>query len=136
VRVKLPSSWRRRAKILHRDVAGEYGLLALLKSHVPEDVAQRAAAGWNGDQMLTLRFGTAGPISILLETHWDSAADAKEFYDAYADFVKRRVPTSTAATVHGVMRFPLPGGRSIEIELKRQRVRVAENLPSNVSLRR
>lgn len=136
VRARLPRSWRRKAKILQREVVGEYGLAMLLKSRVDAEVARRAAAGWNGDQMLTLRFGRKGPIAVLLETHWDSLADAKEFLEAYRDFVKRRYPTTTPKTKGGLTRFELPGGRAVEIEIERQRVRIAENVPARLSLRR
>ena len=48
---------------------------------VPSATAAAAAAGWGGDR-LAVAEGPSGAWGVVIETTWDTAADASEFSDA------------------------------------------------------
>ena len=62
---------------------GEFGLQNVLLTGLAHDRAavQAAAAGWGGDAFSFYEH-EAGAQLLHLETHWDSRADAREFYAA------------------------------------------------------
>lgn len=66
------------------DVFGEFYLKLFLEAFVDEGDASTAAAGWGGDRYSFLE-NEAGANVFVLSTKWDSADDAREFYDSCAD---------------------------------------------------
>src|SRR5581483_2041933 len=64
-------------KELRRDVLGELEWRILFASKLPEDVANKAAAGWAGDRLVAYADGDAPPVVVVLSA-WDSESDAKE----------------------------------------------------------
>lgn len=53
----------------------------LQEAGVPASAATAAAAGWGGDR-LAVAEGPAGAWGVVIETTWDSSADASQFADA------------------------------------------------------
>lgn len=82
---KLGAGW----KAVYRNVLGEFGVNLLLSLHVSEERARRSAAGWDGDQVLLLE-NAAGKHAVLVDTVWDSAAEADEFFSALQVWFKQR----------------------------------------------
>jgi len=67
-------------KELRRDVLGELELRIWFASKLPEDVAEKAAAGWGGDRLVA--YGDPAtpdaPPAIVELSSWDTETDAKE----------------------------------------------------------
>lgn len=62
-----------------RDTFGEFQLRVWLReSGVERRAAEEAAAGWGGDRVVILD-GPKGATAVVIDTRWDSAADASEF---------------------------------------------------------
>ena len=80
----LGATWR----MLRTDVMGELDLRALIGQFAP-GAADDAAAGWGGDRYAMLE-DADGRLIIVLNTLWDTEADAAEFYNAYAPTVATR----------------------------------------------
>jgi len=64
-----------------RDTLGEEYLRVWLQENGASATAADAAAGWGGDR-LVLFTGPNGATAVVLETEWDTAADALEFATA------------------------------------------------------
>lgn len=76
-------------EIVHRDTIGEFGISALLASHIGQRAeAAEAAAGWGGDRLLILEHGEGW--HIVWRTRWDSAKDADQFFSAWERAAKSR----------------------------------------------
>ena len=84
---KLGPEW----KIAYQNVLGELGLGIWLKLHLTEERALRSAAGWGGDQVLLLKNGS-GKDAVLMNTVWDSKAEAQEFYSAVQSWFEKKYP--------------------------------------------
>jgi hypothetical protein len=77
----LGAGWR----MIDHDVNGEWGCYLLLDEWLRSaDVSRRAAAGWGGDRYALYTGPRAGDALVVQKTVWDTAADAEEFFDAYA----------------------------------------------------
>jgi hypothetical protein len=69
--------------VLKRDVLGEMAFNMWFASKLPEEAAERAAAGWGGDRLVAYAGATDGapeaklPLVVSLSV-WDSERDAKE----------------------------------------------------------
>ncbi|GEM_PF-454554 len=79
----VPKGWRE----LGRNVLGEFQLLVLL-GRTP--AAHQAAAGWDGDRYVVWEHAD-GRLGLLLATHWDTAADAQEFFLAWQHYVRYKL---------------------------------------------
>jgi hypothetical protein len=78
---------------LFSDVAGEFDLLQVLLEHANRQAAATAAAGWGGGRYALLeRNGDPGQTALVIRTAWDTALDAREFYDVYAHGLRVRFP--------------------------------------------
>jgi hypothetical protein len=84
---KLGPGW----KIGSKNVLGEFTLGLLMSLHLTEERSRRAAAGWGGDQALLLE-NEQGKDAVLIETVWDTAADAEKFYTAMDEWFRQRYP--------------------------------------------
>jgi len=78
--------------LVGQDVMGELVLRTVL-THTLRDGAwaERAAAGWGGDQYQLWR-DEDGNLLLLARTLWDSEADAAEFAEAYEAVIALRLP--------------------------------------------
>jgi len=93
VRVEDPSSrlgagW----KGTYENVLGEFVLYLLLRTHLAEDQSRKSAAGWGGDHILMVESSDPERSVILVETIWDSEADAVEFYDSISAWMEQQFP--------------------------------------------
>lgn len=69
-------------ELLHANTLGELQWRIVFDEHGLADVAEVAAAGWDGDAYGVYQ-DAAGATLLLLATHWDSERDAAEFEAAY-----------------------------------------------------
>jgi hypothetical protein len=74
-------------------VLGEFYLSRFLATHLPENMATMASAGWGGDAYHIYANG-AGEWALVLRVAWDSVADADEFSTAIDGYAQARFGTS------------------------------------------
>src|SRR5262249_20782992 len=79
------------------DVNGEFGYMVILSEFINKDTARIAAAGWGGDRYAFYENKAAGASALVEYTAWDTSADAKEFFNAYAERTERRYKVKAAA---------------------------------------
>ncbi|HLG17939.1 MAG TPA: hypothetical protein VJH03_26085 [Blastocatellia bacterium] len=72
------------------DVNGEFGCMVLLAEFIPRPRAVAAADGWGGDRYVLYENKRTGSLVLAQFTTWDSAADAKEFFDAWCLRTEKR----------------------------------------------
>jgi hypothetical protein len=90
--------------LIQENVLGEFGLRLLLEEFTTTEEALGASAGWDGDRFRVWRREPAGPAAarrwlIILVTTWDSAADAREFLDAYCHLIVNKYRQEEALRV-------------------------------------
>jgi hypothetical protein len=78
----LPPGWRS----LPAGSLGEWGTVLVLKSRLPDDVAQAAAAGWGNDHLLIFAGPQAEEIAMVWLASWDTIRDSQEFITAMRIF--------------------------------------------------
>ena len=77
------------------DTLGEAELLAMVADVAPSLTARKVASGWGGDRFVVLDRKDA-PLSVplvVLAIAWDTAADAREFADTFAEYLEMHVPS-------------------------------------------
>jgi hypothetical protein len=77
-------------KKLEEDVNGEFGYMVLLAQFLGRPAASIAAEGWGGDKFAAYENKQNGAVVIAQSTTWDTAADAREFFDAYSERTNKR----------------------------------------------
>jgi len=133
------SSWRR----IDSDVNGEWGYYLLLDQFLnspPE--SRRAAAGWAGDRYDVYEGPESGQALIAQISAWDTAADAREFFDAYVKRTQLRYPNAQRLDLVGSQsdnRQPTPNTQNfyswqtneglVVMELRGLRVTIIEGIP-------
>jgi len=90
IAAKLGSGW----KVVYRNVLGEFSLGLLLDLTLSEERARRSAAGWGGDQIVLVENGT-GKNAVVVNTAWDSADEAGEFYESMQSWLQQRYPNAS-----------------------------------------
>jgi hypothetical protein len=133
----LGAGWRR----IDYDVNGEWGCYLVLNEYLKEGAA-KAAAGWGGDRFSVYEEPKSGQVLITQMTVWDTDADAREFFEAYA----RR----TAARYAGAAEIEAAQASSSDaqargwrtqregrvlLELKGRRVLILEGVPDKADAR-
>jgi hypothetical protein len=83
------------------DVNGEFGYQVVLGEFVPRRAARTAAAGWGGDRYVLFENKVTRATVLIEYTSWDTAADAKEFFDAYSERTEKRYKVSRPTEVSG-----------------------------------
>lgn len=93
VKIELPDlaasfgqDWKQSAA----DVNGEFGYQVILSEFIPKPAARQAATGWGGDRYALYENKANGAAALVEYTTWDSAIEAKEFFDAYAERTEKR----------------------------------------------
>ena len=88
ISASLGKGWR----MADHDVEGEWGFYLLLDEFLQSsDASKRAAEGWGGDRYaLFLGPNRASDVVVAHKTVWDTEADAREFFDAYARRTTKR----------------------------------------------
>jgi hypothetical protein len=90
----LGGSWR----VLTREVLGELEIRKLIQHFADLTLAETASAGWGGGSTVVLE-DDQGRLAVVLNTTWDSEADAAEFFDAYAPTVAARFGSAQSRTI-------------------------------------
>lgn len=95
VEVKIPdlssqlgTGWRRS----DIDTQGEYGYYQTLVEFLGKDKAQKAAAGWGGDQYAFYDRADSDNNVLVQFSTWDTEKDAEEFFQAYVERTSKRYP--------------------------------------------
>ena len=109
--VTLPSP--RGATSVYENDLGEFETRLFLYKHLADqDLAARAAAGWDGDRYVVLQ--GAGGRGIVWVSVWDSALEAAEFSDAVTRATQRRTAAPERSVGTGGATFS-DKGRTISI---------------------
>jgi hypothetical protein len=126
-------------KLIDTDVNGEWGFYLILDEYLNNSAeSKRAAAGWGGDKFALYDGGGTGDAFIAQVTSWDTAADAREFFDAYLKRTWKRYPdakgTETISTTERGERrdWRTGNGRGV-LELRGSRVLILEGIPANAN---
>jgi hypothetical protein len=90
--------------------SGELELRILIGQFAPAE-ADSAAAGWGGDRYAMLE-DADGRLVIVMNTVWDTEADAAEFYNAYVPTVAARFGATQSRTTDepSRIRWSTPNG--------------------------
>ena len=124
------SAWRR----IEADVNGEWGYYLVLDQFLNASAeSKRAAAGWAGDRY-ALYEGPGGQVFLAQVAVWDTANDAREFFDAYVKRTELRYPnaTETVSPVADEHRQWSTSEGNVFIQLHGQRVVILEGIPDGV----
>ncbi|HKF57927.1 MAG TPA: DUF6782 family putative metallopeptidase [Blastocatellia bacterium] len=89
----LGKGWKR----ADEDVNGEFGYMTLLTQFINKQSARVAAAGWSGDRYALYENPATGDSVLAQYTTWDTAKDAREFFDAYAERSEARYKATRSA---------------------------------------
>lgn len=116
-------------KHIDNDVNGEWGYYLVLDEYlVNPSESRQAAAGWGGDRFAIYEGPKDSPAFVAQISSWDTAADAKEFFDAYLKRTQKRF--SNAMFINGDNRHDWRGPAGIGvIELQGSRVVILEGIP-------
>jgi len=123
----LGPSWKR----IDYDVNGEWGCYLVLDQYLNDAIeSKRASAGWGGDRFALYETSKPGEVFIAQLTSWDTANDAKEFFEAYAiRTVKRYADAKEAKNTGERIEWQTSSGL-VELELRGSRVAILEGVPA------
>lgn len=124
----LGPSWKR----IDYDVNGEWGCYLILDEFLNnQSESKRASAGWGGDRFALYENGKPDEYFIAQLTAWDTPADAREFFDAYAKRTSKRYADAkeTKATEERI-EWQTGSGKAA-LELRGSRVAIVEGVPSS-----
>lgn len=145
VKLKLPNfrrvlgpGWKR----IDSDVNGEWGYYLVLNEFLNSPSrAKEAAAGWGGDRFAIYEGPGRADVFLAQISTWDTAADAKEFFEAYYDRSQKRFAGGFPAPAGGSPNSDQrqvwngPSGRAA-MELRGSRVVIIEGVPANANINR
>ena len=96
IRTLLGPGWKR----VDYDVSGEWSYYLIVDEFLKSSAeSRRAAAGWAGDRYELYEGTTPGEVFLAQMTAWDTANDAREFFDAYAKRTWLRYPGAKAMEI-------------------------------------
>jgi len=142
VKVMLPDlkpllgpTWKR----IDTDVNGEWGLYLILDEYLNNSsTSKQASAGWGGDRYALYEGANRADVFIAQFTTWDTAVDARDFFNAYLERTWKRYPdaknTDTVSTTERGERheWKTAGGRGV-LELRGSRVLIFEGIPAKAN---
>lgn len=121
----LPATYR----LISQGVLGELGWRQYFSSILESSQARRAARGWGGDQYQVLETEEKRQCFVFI-TQWDTAADAREFAEAYALSLEKRLPKGiTTQPLSQVQVFRHQANDYSLIFCQERRCLVMENFP-------
>jgi hypothetical protein len=95
--------------------------------------SKQAAAGWAGDRFALYESSKPGEVFIAQLTSWDTASDAKEFFDAYVKrTLKRYDGAKEVKNTAERMEWQTANG-VVAIELRGSRVAIVEGVPASTN---
>ena len=124
----LGPTWKR----IDSDVNGEWGCYLILEEFLnnPSE-SKQASAGWGGDRFALYETGKPDEFFIAQLTAWDTPADAREFFDAYATRIsKRYTDVKEVKTTDDRLEWQTASG-GMALELRGARVAIVEGVPSS-----
>ncbi len=129
----LGPSWKR----VESDVNGEWGCYLILDEFLNNSTeSKRAAAGWGGDRFVIYETGKSDETFVAQLTSWDTAVDAREFFDAYASRTLKRylgAKESRSTTEKGErIEWRTPAGMAA-MEFRGSRVAIVEGIPARTN---
>ncbi len=88
---------------------------------LPDNVAEAAASGWDGDAYAFYLHEDSEEVIFLLDTYWETPMDAEEFLDAFVDYADLRWSESGIHTTgfpiwsgsQGIVLMVLEGSRTV-----------------------
>ena len=126
-------------KLLDTDVNGEWGFYLILDEYINNLAeSERAAAGWGGDKFALYEDAATADVFVAQLTSWDTAADAREFFDAYLKRTWKHYPDAkatgaTSTTERGERHeWKTATGRGV-LEVRGSRVLILEGIPANAN---
>ena len=127
-RVFLGPTWKR----IDYDVNGEWGCYLVLDEYLNDATESKpAAAGWAGDRFALYEGSKPGETFIAQLTSWDTANDAKEFFDAYAKrTAKRYADARETKNTAERLEWQTSSG-AVAMELRGSRVAILEGIPAS-----
>ncbi len=124
----LGPAWKR----IDYDVNGEWGCYLILDEFLKNKAeSKQASAGWGGDRFALYETGKPDEFFIAQLTAWDTPADAREFFDAYAKRTSKRYSEAkeTKAADDRMEWQTASGG--VALELRGSRVAIVEGVPAS-----
>ncbi|HZJ46388.1 MAG TPA: hypothetical protein VFD63_21595 [Pyrinomonadaceae bacterium] len=131
-KASLGPGWKRIAY----DVMGEWGYYLALDEYLKDGTgSKRAAAGWAGDRFAVYEGSNPGDLFVPQMTVWDTANDAREFFDAYSQRIAKRFAGAKEVGGNSEDRhtWETTAGRAF-IEIKGTRVLIVEGIPAKMDL--
>lgn len=129
-RSTLGPSWKR----IDYDVNGEWGYYLILDEFLNDtSESKRASAGWGGDRFALYETGKANEFFIAQITTWDTPADAREFFDAYAKRTSKRYPDARETKATDDRMEWQTGSGAVALEMRGSRIAIVEGVPSSTT---
>ena len=116
------------------DVNGEFGYQVLLGEFIPRSAARTAATGWGGDRYAFYENKATGESALIQYTTWDTANDAKEFFNAYSMRSEKRYKMSGPTDANAQPRIYETGEGLVSIELRDKDVVMIEGAQNHKQL--
>ena len=119
-----------RWKRIDYDVNGEWGCYLILDEYLNDQAeSKQASAGWAGDRFALYETDTPDQFFIAQLTAWDTPADAREFFDAYAKRTSKRYPDAKEVKATEDMMEWQTGSGGVAMELRGSRIAIVEGFP-------
>lgn len=127
-------------KQIDYDVNGEWGFYLILDEFLNNsNESKHASAGWGGDRYAIYEGARPNDVLLAQLSAWDTAVDAREFFDAYLKRTWKRYPDAKATevittTARGERHeWKTSAGRGV-LEVRGSRVLILEGIPANAKV--
>src|SRR5262245_17485978 len=119
-------------KKLDYDVNGEWGCYLILDEFLNDAVeSKQASAGWGGDRFALYESDKPDEVFVAQLTAWDTAVDAREFFDAYAKRTAKKYPGAQELKSTGDRIEWQTSTGGVAMELRGSLVAIVEGVPSS-----
>jgi len=124
----LGPAWKR----IDYDVNGEWGCYLILDEFLNNQAeSKQAAAGWAGDRFALYETSKPDEFFIAQLTAWDTPADAREFFEAYAKRVSKRYPDARELKASDERMEWQTASGGVATELRGARIAIVEGVPAS-----
>ena len=129
----LSASLGRGWRMADNDVEGEWGFYLLLDEFLKSpEASKRAAEGWGGDRYALFVGPRRGDVVLAQKTVWDTEADAREFFDAYARRTTARYGADPSGGTAAGGQVWKTGEGAVVMEQQGSAVVIVEGVPEGV----
>jgi len=126
----LGPAWKR----IDYDVNGEWGCYLILDEFLNNQAeSKQAAAGWAGDRFALYETSKPDEFFIAQLTAWDTPADAREFFEAYAKRVSKRYPDARELKASDERMEWQTASGGVAMELRGARIAIVEGVPASTN---